>query len=150
LSAPQAISVDFDATFVVVLVLVIALTLLLKNLLFDPMLALFEEREKLIDGAKAQARRTDEKSAGALAAYEAEMAKARASGNAARDASRAQALKSEREILESVREHTSKLLEEGKRAVQAEASRARSALSAEVPALARDLAGRVLGREVQR
>ena len=40
-------------------------------MLFDPMLKLFEEREKRIDGAKVQARHIDEKSAGALTKYEA-------------------------------------------------------------------------------
>ena len=82
---PQAISVDFDATFLVQLVLFVGLTLVLKPLLFDPVLRLFEEREKLIDGAKMQARHIDEKSGAALATYEAEMAKARAEGNAERE-----------------------------------------------------------------
>ena len=73
-AAPQAISVDFDATFLVQLVLFTGLTLVLKPLLFDPMLKLFEERERRIDGAKLQARKIDEKSATALAKYETEMA----------------------------------------------------------------------------
>jgi len=84
-AAPQAISVDFDATFLVQFVLFAGLTLVLKPLLFDPMLKLFEERERRIDGAKMQARKIDEKSASALTKYETEMAKARATANAERD-----------------------------------------------------------------
>jgi F-type H+-transporting ATPase subunit b len=148
IAAPQAISVDFDATFLVQVVLFIGLTVALKPLLFDPMLKLFEERERRIDGAKVQARKIDEKSATALAEYEAEMAKARAAANVEREKVRAEALKREQEILGSVRATTAKVMEEGKRAAHAEAERAKVALGANTGALAKDLAGRVLGREV--
>jgi len=146
---PQAINVDVDWTFAVQLVLFIGLSLILKPVLFDPMLKLFEEREKRIDGAKAQARKIDEKSATALAKYEGEMAKARAKANAERDAIRLEAQKKEHEILAQVRASTTKVLEDGKRAAQAEAQKARAALKGEAGAIARDLASRVLGREVQ-
>jgi len=148
-AAPQAITVDLDLTFVVQLVLFVGLTLVLKPVLFDPMLKLFEEREKRIDGAKMQARHVDEKSATALAKYEAEMAKARATANAEREKIRSAALKREQEILAEVRAATGKVIEDGKRAAHAEAERVRAALSAEASTMARELAGRVLGREVQ-
>ena len=149
ISAPQAISVDFDATFLVQVVLFIALTVVLKPALFDPMLKLFEERERRTDGAKLQARKVDEKSGTALAKYEAEMAKARAAANAERDRIRGDGVKREQDILASVRAATATAIEEGKRAAHGEADRARAALKADSTALARDLAGRVLGREVQ-
>jgi F-type H+-transporting ATPase subunit b len=148
-AAPQAITVDVDGTFIVQLVLFVGLTLILKPILFDPMLKLFEEREKRIDGAKLQARKIDEKSATALAKYEGEMAKARAAAGADRDTIRAEALKREQEILAQTRAATSKVLEDGKRAAYAEAERARAALRGEAAQMARDLASRVLGREVQ-
>ena len=148
-AAPEAITVDVDATFLVQLVLFVGLTLVLKPLLFDPMLKLFEEREKRIDGAKLQARKIDEKSATALAKYESEMAKARAAASTERDAIRAEAQKREQEILAQTRAATTKVLDDGKRAMHAEAERARAALRGEAAQMARDLAGRVLGREVQ-
>jgi F-type H+-transporting ATPase subunit b len=149
LAAPQAISVDFDATFLVQVVLFVGLTLFLKPVLFDPMLKLFEERERRIDGAKLQARRIDEKSASAASKYDAEMAKARTSAGAARDKIRADAVKEEQEILRKVRASTAKVVDDGKRAAFAEAERARASLKSDAAALARDFAGRVLGREVQ-
>lgn len=148
-AAPQAISVDFDATFLIQLVLFTGLTLVLKPLLFDPMLKLFEEREKRIDGAKLQARKMDEKSATALAKYETEMARARATANAERERIRAEGVKREQEVLAAVRASTTKIIEEGKRAAFAEAEQVRAKLKTEAGALARDVAGRVLGREVQ-
>jgi F-type H+-transporting ATPase subunit b len=149
LLAASPINVDIDLTFVVQLVLFVVFTLLLKPILLDPMLKLFEEREKRIDGAKAQARRIDEKSAGALAKYEAEMNKARAAAGAERDRIRAEGIKREQEILAAVRAATAKTVDEGKRSVQAAAEKARTALRAEAGNMARDLATRVLGREVQ-
>jgi F-type H+-transporting ATPase subunit b len=147
--APQAINVDVDLTFAVQLVLFVGLTLILKPVLFDPMLKLFEEREKRIDGAKIQARKIDEKSATALAQYEAEMAKARAAAGAERDKIRNEAIKREQEILGAVRAATAKTLDDGKRAAHAEAQKTRAALKSDAAAMARELASRVLGREVQ-
>src|SRR5260370_31714310 len=116
MAAPHSFSLDFDPPLLVQVVLFVALTLVLKPLLFDPMLKLFEEREKLIDGSKLQARRIDERSATALATYEAEMAKARAIGNAQRERVHADALKREQEILSAAPAQTALVMEEGRRA----------------------------------
>jgi F-type H+-transporting ATPase subunit b len=148
-AAPQAISVDFDATFLIQFVLFAGLTLVLKPLLFDPMLKLFEERERRTDGAKLEARKIDERSTHALTKYETEMAKARAAANAERDKMRAEAVRKEQEILGSVRTAAAQTLEDGKKSALAEADRIRTALRAQSAVIARDLAGRVLGREVQ-
>ena len=143
------ITVDVDLTSIVVLVLFVGFTLVIKPLLFDPMLKLFEEREKRIDGAKLQARKIDEKSATALAEYEKEMAKARAAAQAEREKIRLEAVKREQEILGRARTAAAEALENGKRAVQEEAARARAALKVDAPKVAGDLAARVLGRGVQ-
>lgn len=147
--APQAINVDVDLTFVVEVVLFVAFMLVLKPLLFDPMLRLFEERERRIEGAKVQARKIDDKSASALDKYEAEMTKARSVASAERDRIRADGLAREQEILGSARAATSKVIEDGKRAAQSDAERVRRALKTEAAEMARDMATRVLGREVQ-
>jgi F-type H+-transporting ATPase subunit b len=146
--APQAINVDVDWTFVVQLVLFVGLTLVLKPILFDPMLTLFEEREKRIEGTKLQARKIDERSATALATYESEMARARAAAGAERDKVRAEGLAREQQILAGVRAATTKVIDDGKRAAHAEADRVRAALRAEGVEVARQVASRVLGREV--
>lgn len=148
--AAEAVEVDFHPYLLAFQVgLFVLLMLVLKPVLFDPMLKLFEEREKRTLGAKAAARKIDEKSASALATYEAEMAKARATANAERDKLRAEGLKMENEILAKVRAATTAALDEGKRKAHEEASRVRSTLEGESGSLAKDLASRVLGREVQ-
>src|SRR5271154_5099046 len=98
-AAEGGVEVDFDFTVLFMVGLFLVLWLVLKPLLFDPMLKLFEERERRIDGAKLLARKIDQKSVGALAEYEAGMAKGRAEANAEREKIRAEGLKKEAEIL---------------------------------------------------
>src|SRR5258708_21601893 len=145
LAAHKRIDVDFAANFLLQVVFFVALTLFLKPVLFDPMLKLFEERERRTFGAKVQARKIDEKSAGAAAKYDAEMGKARAAAGAERDKIRAAAVKEEQELLAQVRVATAKVIDDGKAAAFAEAERARAALKADAAQRARELARRGLG-----
>ncbi|MGO8997140.1 MAG: ATP synthase F0 subunit B [Polyangiaceae bacterium] len=143
------VDVDFDGTLLIMVALFIFLWIVLKPLLFDPMLRLFEERERQVDGAKLLARKIDEKSAGALTQYETEMQKARASANDERDRIRAEGLKREAEILAKVRAQTAATLEAGRKEMKEAADGARKALSTEMQSIASDFASRALGREVR-
>jgi F-type H+-transporting ATPase subunit b len=141
--------VDADWTFLWSIGLFLVLIVVLKPVLFDPMLALFEERERRIDGAKLAARKLDEASVKALTTYETEMKKARSAGNADRETQRAEGLKTEADIVGRVREATTETVNAGRKALLEEAAQARAGLSAEATALASAVASRVLGREVQ-
>src|ERR1041384_4286176 len=70
-----AVNIDFDLTFIGQMVVFAALILVLKPLVYDPVLALFEEREKRSDGAKAEAREMQEKAGTLLRKYEQELEK---------------------------------------------------------------------------
>src|SRR5258706_2864140 len=146
--AEGGVEVDFDLTLLGQVAIFIFLFIVLKPMLFDPMLHLFEERERRIDGAKLLARKIDEKSASALTTYETEMAKARASANEEREKLRNEGLKTESEILARVRAATARLLEDGRKQMQTEVEGARAGLQNETGPLARELATRVLCREV--
>jgi F-type H+-transporting ATPase subunit b len=143
------VDVDFDATLLIMVALFVFLWIVLKPLLFDPMLRLFEERERRVDGAKLLARKIDEKSAGALATYESGMQQGRAAANEERDRIRAEGLKREAEILAAVRAQTAVTLEAGRNQMKEAAAGARKALAAEMTTLAADFASRALGREVR-
>jgi F-type H+-transporting ATPase subunit b len=148
-SAAGGVEVDFAAGPIVIqIVLFVALWILLRPTLFEPMIKLFEEREKRIEGAKLQARKTDEASAGALAKYESEMSKARVAANSERDKLRTEGVVAENAILGKVRASTAQSLEQGRARMNEELASARARLKADVNALAKDLAGRALGREV--
>ncbi len=143
------VTVDVDLTFLWPILILVALLFVLPKLLFEPMLKLFEERERRIDGAKLSARKLDEASAAALTKYETEMKKARSAGNAAREAQRAEGLKVESEIVGKVREATTATVNQGRKQLADEAAQVRAALQAETKGLAGVMASRVLGREVQ-
>lgn len=148
-AAERSVVVDLDITVVGQIVLFLILLAILKPVLFDPMLKLFEEREKRIDGAKLQARKMDEASAGALSKYESEMQRARAAGNVEREKFRLEGAKTENEILGRVRGATAQSLDEGRKQLQAEVEDVRRALRADAAVLAGQLASRVLGNEVK-
>jgi F-type H+-transporting ATPase subunit b len=140
--------IDVDLTFLWPIGVFIVLILVLKPVLFDPMLGLFEERERRIDGAKLAARKMDEASVQALTRYEGEMKKATSAGNEDREAQRAEGLKAEAEIVGAVRQATGETVSIGRKALQEEAAEVRAALKGEAKVLAGALASRVLGREV--
>ncbi len=142
------VDVDFDVTMLVQVVFFLVLLAVLKPMLFDPMLKLFEERERRIEGAKIKARKIDEESAGALTKYEAAMQKARSSANLERDKLRAEGAKIENEILARVRASTAATLAEGRSRILDQVTAARASLKGDVALLAKDVAARVLGREV--
>lgn len=148
LSEGGGVNVDLDASLLVQIGLFVVLLVILKPLLFDPMLKLFEEREKRIEGTKRQASKEDERSAKALAKYEAILAKAREAGSTERDALRAEGVRKEAETMAGVRAQVATTIEQGRASLTNEAKAARADLANEATLLGRTIAGRVLGREV--
>jgi F-type H+-transporting ATPase subunit b len=146
--AEGAVTVDLDASLLIHLGFFLVLLLVLKPALFDPMMKLFEEREKRIEGTRHRATKEDERSAKALAKYEASLNKARDEGARERDALRAEGQKREADLMGRVRAEVSKTLESGRTEITKEAEAARLQLRTEAHALGRDMAARVLGREV--
>lgn len=146
--AESAVTVDLDLSLFVQLGFFLVLLFVLKPTLFDPMMRLFEEREKRIEGTRHQATKEDERSAKALAKYEAVLAKAREEGGRERDALRAEGQKREAELMSRVRAEVAATLEEGRASIAKEATAARQQLGGDARGLGRDMAARVLGREV--
>ncbi|MBS2019668.1 MAG: H(+)-transporting ATPase [Deltaproteobacteria bacterium] len=147
-AAEGAVTIDLDSTLFVQLGLFLVLLFVLKPTLFDPMLKLFEEREKRIDGTRLKASKEDEKSAKALAKYEAIVGKGREAGASERDALRQTAMKQEAELMARVRSETASTLERGRAEIAKETQATRAQLQGEARTLGRDIASRVLGREV--
>jgi F-type H+-transporting ATPase subunit b len=146
--AEGGVNVDLDASFVVQIVIFLVLLAILKPLLFDPMLKLFEEREKRIEGTRREAAKEDKRSAEALAKYEAVLAKAREAGNAESATIRGEGTKRETALLADVRAQVAATLEEGRGGIASAKRDARARLGADAQTLGRQIATRVLGREV--
>ncbi|HEY1958034.1 MAG TPA: ATP synthase F0 subunit B [Polyangiaceae bacterium] len=147
-AAEGGVNLDFDATLFVQVGFILVLWLVLKPVLFDPMLRLYEEREKRIEGAIKKARKIDERSAEAMTEYDETMAKARAEGEAEREKLRAESVRTENELLTKVRGETQVRVDAARAETEKELEATRAALAPHTQTIARDLAKRVLGREV--
>jgi len=148
-AASSGVTVDLDLTFAGQIVLFVLLFLVLRPLLFQPMLRLFEERERRIDGAKKDARQMYADADAKMAKYEEELLTVKRQAGEERDKLRAEGVRREQAILSKVRTETNATLEEGKKKIGQEADALRKELSVTAQTLAREIASRVLGREVQ-
>lgn len=146
--AEGAVTVDLDASLLIHLALFVVLLLVLKPTLFDPMLKLFEEREKRIEGTRHQATKVDKRSAKALEEYEKRMTEAREEGSRERDALLSEGQKREADLMSAVRAEIEKTLDTGRAATRQEAHAARQQLRSDARGLGREIASSVLGREV--
>jgi F-type H+-transporting ATPase subunit b len=149
LFAVGGVNVDFDLTFLAQFLLFTLFIIVIKPLLFDPMLKVFEEREKRTEGAKQKARVMDEQAGQILSRYEAELDKVRREANAERDRLRAETARIEAQIMAQARAETAKIIEEGKARIASEMAALRQELEATRPALASEIATRIMGREVK-
>jgi F-type H+-transporting ATPase subunit b len=141
--------IDLDGTVFVQLAMFFIAFFVLKSLVFKPMLAVLDARDEAIDGAKDLAKRLEVEVKEKQASFEAELRKVRGASGEERDRLRAEGLELERRLLDKVRAETHKLVTDAKVKLDAEAQLARQKLAAQRPELAREIASKVLGREVQ-
>jgi F-type H+-transporting ATPase subunit b len=144
----SAINLALDISTLAQLALFGVFVTLLKPLLFDPLLKVFEEREKRTEGAKLEARQMDEEAGELLKKYEAELAKVRREAGLERERLRAQTAKVEAKIMEEARAETAKIIEQGQARIRTEVEQLRRELEKSKPELARQIAARILEREV--
>jgi F-type H+-transporting ATPase subunit b len=124
------------------------LLVVLNVLLYKPLRAALAARKATIDGDLAKARATEEQIQAQVAEYEAKLQEARQRGSQERTALRQAAVAEEGRLLGAANEAASRRLQELKGQVADEAASARQALRGETEALARQIAGKVLGRSV--
>lgn len=129
------------ANFVVLLVV-------LNALLFKPLRAVLAARKATIDGDLGRARALDDEIKAQVAEYEAKLQEARQRGSQERMALRQAALAEETRLISAANEKATQRLQSLKEQVAGEAETARQGLRAQTEALARQVAGKVLGREL--
>jgi F-type H+-transporting ATPase subunit b len=154
ISAPVAalmsggVDIDLDLTFVLMMVVFAGLVVALKPLLFDPVLRVFEEREKRTEGAKADARQMQEKAGQLLRRYERELERVNQVAAAERERLRSETAKLEAKILDEARAAAAKIGDEGRKKIEGEVNAIRFELGRQSEQIAREIAARVLGRGV--
>jgi F-type H+-transporting ATPase subunit b len=138
--------IDLDGTIFIQLAIFLVLFLVLRAFVFEPMTKLFAAREKAIDGAREEARKLEREMREQTVGFEEKIRAARIAAAEERDRIRAEGAKVEKTILENVKNDTAKALDEARRRLATEATEVRGALQRAVPAMAREIAAKLLGR----
>jgi len=141
--------IDLDGTILVQLGIFLVLFFLLRALVFKPMTALFAAREEAIDGARDEARRMEREAKEQSGGFDEAIRRVRTEAGEQRDKLRADGLQLERTMLNAVKDETNRALEDARVKLDAERDAARRAMAAQTPVLARAIASKLLGREVQ-
>ncbi len=123
------------------------LILILKPLLFDPMLKVAGLREQLTEGKRRTARELEEKAGELLTRYEAELSRVSQAAAQERDKTRLETAKLEAQIMNEARAAAAKIVDDGRRRIATEVNAIRFDLGNQSERLAGDIATRVLGRE---
>jgi F-type H+-transporting ATPase subunit b len=141
--------IDLDGTILVQLGIFLVLFFILRALVFKPMTALFAAREEAIDGAREEARRMEREAKEQSGGFDEAIRRVRTEAGEQRDKLRADGLALERTMLNAVKDETTRALEDARVKLESERDTARRAMAAQTPVLARAIASKLLGREVQ-
>lgn len=141
--------IDLDGTFFIQLGLFFFAFFMLRALVFKPMVALIEARDGATDGAIEEAKAMRKEAADAEATFQEELRKVRLKAGEERDKLRADGRKLEEELLTKVRSETEAQMAEASKKLDQEAAKVRAAMEAETAVLAREIAGKLLGRSVE-
>ena len=126
----------------------VILMAVLNALLYKPLRAALQARREAIEGSKAKVQDIDEQVQAQIARYEAQLQEARQQGAQERMSLRKAAQEEEARILGEANQKSAEKLQTIKDQIQEEAGAARQALRNETEALAKEIAGKVLGRAV--
>jgi F-type H+-transporting ATPase subunit b len=145
----SAVTVDLDLTFFAHFILFTAFVVLMKDLVLDPLLKVFDERERRTRGAIEGAREMDEQAIALKQDFEGKLEGVRREAAVDREKVRSRVKKAEAELMDSARSKAAEKLKTGTIEISAEVDRIRKDLDAQQDKLAAQIASRVLGREVR-
>ena len=140
--------IKLDWTLVLQFFNFLILMAVLNALLFKPLRAALQTRRETIEGSKAKVQDIDEQVQAQIARYEAQLQEARQQGGQERSALRKTGQEEEVRILGEANRSAAEKLQAITAQIQEEADSARQALRNETDALAKEIAGKVLGRAV--
>ena len=109
----------------------------------------YEERHAAIEGGIAQAENAQAEAEAAKARYEAQLAEARAEAAKIREDARAEGAAIVAEMRGQAQDEANRITESAHKQIEAERQQAAVSLRGEVGRLATDLAGRIVGHELQ-
>jgi F-type H+-transporting ATPase subunit b len=139
---------DLDSTVFLQLVIFVITAVILSRALFRPYLRVKAARTAGIEGAQEEAVKMQAQAEKSLADYTAAVAAARSKAGAERAKLQSEAVAREREITSSARTSAQSALDAARKKIETDAQQARGELAPRADELARELAKKILGREV--
>lgn len=141
--------IDLDASIFIQMGIFFVAFFILKALVFNPTMQLFDAREQAIDGAKAEAKRMQDEAVAKREHFEGELRRVSAAANEERENARLEAQKLARQLTEQARSQALATQKAAKDRLDSQAAEVRKSALAQVPAIARELTSKLLGRSVQ-
>jgi len=129
-----------------VVILVFLFYLFLNANFFRPLLRAMDERERRIDGAKAEAAAAQASARDEMARYNEELKKARAEIYAEQEIARQAALDERAKLLRALRARNQEMIQAAKQRIEAEFNAARLEIEKESPVLALQITKLILER----
>jgi F-type H+-transporting ATPase subunit b len=140
--------IDIDGTALIQFGLFVLLWIISKKLLFQPYLALRERRKQGIEGAREEATRMTAEADAKLADYDKQLSVARNRANEEGRKVRGEAVAHEREVTDKARATAQTAIDEAHAKMRSETDAARAQLMPQAEQIARQIASKLLGREV--
>jgi F-type H+-transporting ATPase subunit b len=140
--------IDIDWTVLVQFGVFLLLYVVANKLVFQPYLQLRERRKQGIDGARVEAEAMSARADASLAAYEKQLAAARNRANEEGRKVRAEAAAHEKDVTDKARAAAQKAIDSATAKMRQETEAARLQLLPQANALAKQIASKLLGREV--
>ena len=140
--------ISLDFTIVLQILIFVILWLILKNLFFQPYIALLDERQQKTAGARDRSDVLEHESERLRIQYEEGAAKAQAAGYAAKDLILQDARQQRESILGQARQEAAGFLERARAEIQSELAKQRDLLIREAQGVAQEMAAKILGRRV--
>jgi len=137
-----------DKTVLIQIVIFIAAIYILNTLVFKPFIGLIDRRDKLTKGAIKEARELEEKVKGIILEYEAKLNEARAQAQEERTKIVREGESAAAAIISKTRGETAGVLDEAKKKLEDETEIIKEKLKGDVQLLSKEVASKVLGREV--
>ena len=140
--------IDIDGTAFLQVGIFMVLALVATKFLFKPYLAMRDQRDAGIEGARKEAAAMSSDADAQLADYEAKLAAARSRANDERRKIRTEAADKQREVTDAARNTAASAMAEAQAKVSSQTETARAELAPQADKLAAEMVEKLLGRKV--
>ena len=140
--------IELNLTMVVQLAIVLTLMVILSQAVFKPFLGMLQERKNRVEGAEKRARELQQRTDELIERHREMMDAAQAKGASIQEEIRKESLAREMEILQKAMEEANRVIREMKDRINDETETARAGLKLQAQNLSREIAEKILGRNI--